>query len=426
VTENGRNREDQLEHNLERLLTSAAPPLGMPEPVKKRVLTALTDTGGVVTPLRDRRRRWVVAAAAAAAVALIGLWPGSPSGGISWADVVDRISEVTTLRAILDAEKPGPGGERRRFRSAIYEKDPGLYRSETLAGDGGLELVTVFRRGEEGAEVLVLFPKQERAVRTLHVIRGDGDSRLPDLGRVADAWRHLGDIASSDAYRIGERVLESRRAVGFEIPAEEFFDDRYPAVLDGVVRLWADGETAHPVRLEVDFVDLDGRRTQAELTDIEWGVELSDTLFELTAPEGWQTEETRREVVTYREVRLGRGVHLRLAPEDGPVLFTEEDVLAVRSLEAFESLTVDSPPSVVLTLALRLDAAERVEAFRSENPGSLLVVDFNAEIRVVPSFESAALIRFDLSRLGKALAGIEDGYLDTGDRDIGPARDESD
>lgn len=44
-------------------------------------------------------------------------------------------------------------------------------------------------------------------------------------------------------------------------------------------------------------------------------------------------------------------------------------------------------------------------------------MDFNAETRVVPSFEGDGLLGLDLSRLGKPIEGIEDDYIDAGDRE---------
>ena len=148
------------------------------------------------------------------------------------------------------------------------------------------------------------------------------------------------------------------------------------------------------------------------LSDIEWDVELDDELFELAVPTGWSTEETRREVVTFSAATLAAHVRFRVAPEGGQALVTETDVEAVRSIESHSSLTVDNPTMVVLVLELKPTAWRRIDAYRSDSPTSLLVVDFNAETRVVPSFEGDGLLRLDLSRLGKPIERIEDEYIE--------------
>jgi outer membrane lipoprotein-sorting protein len=410
VNENKLGNGNHLEGNVERLLSTATPIVTMPDPVKQKILARLTESE---KPVRSTwiSRRWLLAAAAVLTLMVVGLWPGGSRSGVSWADVVEHIKEVTTFKARLDAEATIVGSPMQHYRSIIYEKDPGLYRSETFRKNGEIEWVTVLRRTEREAEQLLFVHSTRSVHRTIHEMRGNTDDRLPGRDRVAEAWRRLTEIASSDAHRIGVRSIGGRQTIGFEIPAGEFFVERSPSVRSGTIRLWADRVTAAPLRLEFDFFDIDGQRTNAVLTEIEWDVDLDDELFALSVPMGWAVETSRRQVISYEHAVLARGITLRLRPETGDDLLNAFDIEAILRVESVENLSNESPTMYVMTLKLEPSAWRRIENYRSVNPHSMVIVDFNSELRVVPSFEGAGLMRVDLSRLVKSLEQLEQDYV---------------
>jgi len=79
-----------LDHNLDRLLELGEPAPGMPEDLKARIRSKLTEARRESVKKRILPRRWAlwpVAATIIAAVILIVLWYGNSSKAIAWADV---------------------------------------------------------------------------------------------------------------------------------------------------------------------------------------------------------------------------------------------------------------------------------------------------------------------------------------------------
>ena len=52
--------------------------------------------------------------------------------------------------------------------------------------------------------------------------------------------------------RIGERRIDGRVAVGFEVPAKDFLDPPAREEPEGRLRVWVRGDTATPVLVEVE------------------------------------------------------------------------------------------------------------------------------------------------------------------------------
>ena len=121
------NDDNQLEKNVERLLSRARPELTMPEESKKRILMALQASGA---PSWKMRLSWTAVAAAAAIVAFF-FWPWGMNGGLVWADVVKQINEVRSLAARVVVESTPATGARMISEAKLYQKDPGRSRSES-------------------------------------------------------------------------------------------------------------------------------------------------------------------------------------------------------------------------------------------------------------------------------------------------------
>ena len=108
-----------LDNNLDRLLELGEPAPGMPEDLKARIRSKLTEAGRDSVKKRILPRRWAlwpVAAMVVAAVILIVLWYGNSSKAIAWADVQGRY--ICNTSPVLSAPPYG-GGQNLFCRSNI-------------------------------------------------------------------------------------------------------------------------------------------------------------------------------------------------------------------------------------------------------------------------------------------------------------------
>ncbi len=87
---------------------------------------------------------------------------------------------------------------------------------------------------------------------------------------------------------LGFTQIDGRTARGFEIDMKKVVPDSFP----GTMRLWADVETALPLRCEMTISDmLAGADMIQRLEYFEWDVPLDDSLFVVNIPENFQELE---------------------------------------------------------------------------------------------------------------------------------------
>jgi hypothetical protein len=277
--------------------------------------------------------------------------------------------------------------------------------------------VVISHRGPAGAEQLMLFPEARHARRLSHVFEGPRTAVRPRLDLVAESWQRLSTIAATATTRIGERVIGDRRAVGFEAPLTALLEPR-ETVAHGRVRVWAAADTATPLDIELSLTGVDGGVTRTTMSDIEWDVHLDPELFDLTPPDGWSVSHIRRRVITFESARLAPQVRVTIGPEAGPVLATEDDIAAVRSLEqVVDESPGGAPPTTRLEVELEENAAARLTDFAERNPEEILIVDVNHEVRVAMPAAAAGntTVHLDLSRLERDPEWILSSLIVSGD-----------
>ena len=124
-----------LDNNLDRLLELGEPAPGMPEDLKARIRSKLTEAGRESVKKRILPSRWAlwpVAATIMAAVILIVLWYGNSSKAIAWADVQGRLNQVHTLTLSALTGISATTGMRITERYKVYYKDPGFRESRSI------------------------------------------------------------------------------------------------------------------------------------------------------------------------------------------------------------------------------------------------------------------------------------------------------
>jgi len=428
VTNEHNDGRDPLARDTEKLLSRTEPLVPMPEPVRTSIRARLRKLGREAAadpPAGDRPwrgslvgriLRW--APVAVALVLLVALWLGDLQGGITWADVVERLGSVRTVAASTETEVTSAAGTSVLHRARIYFKDPGLSRTEILSTAREVAeptSVVIIQRGSDRAEQLTLLPAARQANQVTHTFRfpDAAEPSRPVLDMVSESWQRLSGVDATATRRSGEREIDGLPAVGFEMPVRELFDQLAPPMSAGTLRVWASIDTAAPVLVEIEFEGARDALVRTRLAEIEWDLPLDDDLFSLTVPDGWEHRRTRREVVEYATASLAGHITLRIGPEGRKPIISELDVIGIRRTERIEPADPGIPPSVRMTLELTPPAAERLRSFAARSPQELLIANFNDETRVVLALGPGpvAQVAIDLSRLDRTPAQIEDEYL---------------
>ena len=211
----------------------------------------------------------VAAAAAIIAIVVFGMhYLGvSPDGsGVVWADVLRNMEASQTVTFALDGEE--------YFQNECY------WRKGTVKIKGPIrrfEGIAGFRSkyGQSNEETMIGMMDLSRQNRLLEfyplkkcAFTADSHGRNPTLLTYDGLKKDFHDEAEEN---LGEMEINGRKAVGFRIVKD-----------NKEIIVWADPDTALPIQIESKAND----GTEAlTLTNITFGVELDDQLFDMTVPD---------------------------------------------------------------------------------------------------------------------------------------------
>jgi hypothetical protein len=424
---NANETHDQgcLDNNLDRLLELGEPAPGMPEDLKARIRSKLTEAGRESVKKRILPSRWAlwpVAATIVAAVVLIFLWYGNSSKAIAWADVQGRLNQVHTMIYSGFAKISEPTEMRITKRFKAYYRDPGLARIEEYLPDSGPgsgeeepNKITNIRWEPGSCRGLILIPEYSRAELYESVFLTDGPKPpfLPPVDLSSAIWELMKNITADKTRPIGDRVINGISAVGFEFEVPDWAFSKLDRKVGA--RLWASEKDGTPLLIEGEYQDPPGQNMHAEYSDFRWNAPLDESLFDLDVPEGWSLSRTRTESAEYANAGLAPGVTLQIGP-DGREPLTETDDIA-RVVRGYQITHPDSdiPPDMRITIELKPEAIQRLRDYANANPKELIILDFNRQIKVVPNLKeaSATQLSFGLSLLDLPLAELEKRYFTT-------------
>ena len=225
-----------------------------------------TRSGRVIEGFRTMKlSHKILATAAAVVIAFTGLntWlmSGSPTSGVAFADVVERIKaarSATYKYVICSEEAPA-------VTVQVMWLKPGRTRMifpNLIAISGQEEMVT-----------LMLQPAQKKAV--VHKLTGAGGGGRPQQ----DFFAELRDVHAEAEEVLGEKQIDGQTAMGFRAKNRKGWD----------ITLWVNPKTDLPVRVEMENGPFRGIGKMV-LSEFAFDVELDESLFSLTPPPGYTVE----------------------------------------------------------------------------------------------------------------------------------------
>ena len=213
------------------------------------------------TIMKSPVTKLAAAAVIIASVAVGMYFLGVPTESVAWADVVRPILTANTVVFNVEGENIPT--------TRIMNMGTLQVRCEVLSEDGKAAHVVVVDYDDDALQMLTLIPKQKRAVRiNLEDLPDKPENILEELRNVVKEIQNNPDVSVE---QLGEKEIDGRVVTGF-----------WAKNPDGEVTVWADTETALPVRIEQTW-----RQMQFVYTDFQFDIEMDESLFSMEIPEGY-------------------------------------------------------------------------------------------------------------------------------------------
>jgi outer membrane lipoprotein-sorting protein len=221
------------------------------------------ETGRMIMKSRTSK----IAAAAVIIIAVLAAthFLGHPIESVAWADVVRPILTArTVVFNVIPAE-----GENVPITRAMNMGSQRV-RTELLSPDGkNVQVIAII--DYDTSRILQLIPGQKTAI--FIELKDIPEEEKPEniLEEMRNIITELQNNPDVSIESLGEKEIDGRIAKGFRA-----IDP------DGEVTVWADPETALPIRMEQTW-----RQMQFVFTDFQFDVEMDESLFSMEIPEGY-------------------------------------------------------------------------------------------------------------------------------------------
>jgi len=258
---------NQNHNNLRQTLMASLPDSIKQHKRAGRISHTLAFIGDTI--MRSRITK-LAAAAGIIAIVVVGIhYLGvSPDGaGVVWADVLRNMEASQTVTFTLDAENYDETYGHFWRKGTVKIKGPirrfeGIDGFRSKYGQSGEETMIGMMDLSQQNRLLMLYPLKKCAYTA------DYHGYNPTLLTYDGLKKDFRDEAEEN---LGEMEINGRKAVGFRIVKD-----------NKEIMVWADPETALPIQIESKAND--GTETLT-LTNITFGVELDDQLFDMTVPD---------------------------------------------------------------------------------------------------------------------------------------------
>ncbi len=208
---------------------------------------------------------------------------------IAFAQVADALDSLRSATFDITTEAKGEKGQPSATATGKgFFLAPSLQRTETKVATGPAKNVMdqiMIVDGQE-AKFLILMPQTKLAVAVdMKKMREDmkksgklDKGAPPDLFETVRRLVREGSSGTGEKVeRLGRKEIDGRKAVGFRVQAN---------MMD--MTLWADPETAWPIRIEVGMDMMDG--VHMVMNNFHYNVDLDPSLFSLKPPAGYSTQ----------------------------------------------------------------------------------------------------------------------------------------
>jgi outer membrane lipoprotein-sorting protein len=209
---------------------------------------------------------------AAAAVIIIAVLIGVRySGGsfdgtsVAWADVVEPIltAQTVVFNVVMSGEENGS-------TTRVMNMGTQRVRSEVLSTNGQtIQMIAII--DFDTSRVLTLNPKQKiAALIDLKDLPEKPENILEEMRNIITDLQNDPDVLIE---QLGEQEIDGRIATVFHATGP-----------DGELTIWADSQTALPIRIEQK-----GGQIQFVCTDFQFDIEMDESQFSMEIPEGYPT-----------------------------------------------------------------------------------------------------------------------------------------
>ena len=312
------------------------------------------DASPIITLERTRKMKriakFAVAATVLVAIGIVTSWMtiGGGSTNIAFANVADALDSLRS--ATFDVTSQAKGEEGQPSATATgkgFFLAPSHQRIEmsTVTGPAKITINQVTIADGQAAKFIMLMPDQKFAVSMEWKKMTEDMEKSGELAKVpsADVFetvRRLVREGSSGtgekAERLGKKEIDGREAVGFRINAN---------MMD--MTLWADPETAWPIRVEIVMDVM--TEVRIVMNNFRYDVDLDPSLFSLEPPEGYSTQAMEM-TIPVEEDLLGT---LRTIAENSKGVFPAEFGM---NKEVMELLMAGSEPKIDKLTADKMEA----------------------------------------------------------------------
>lgn len=220
--------------------------------------------------MKSRITKFAVAAVIVAAV-IIGIqFIGSPfKANITFADVIKPIMNARTIifDGIMGKDENGP---------VMHDIVSDNKVRRTISNMNAIMIIDL-----DNAKMLVLNDKDKTA--TYIDIKGPLQDEHKSF--IQFVRQTINDIKDVQAEKLGHRNINGVDAIGFYLKSS-----------NGGITVWADPQTAKPIRIELQFGP-----SSAVLKNIEFDVPVDESLFSMDAPSGYTLQKTEANMNEFTE-----------------------------------------------------------------------------------------------------------------------------
>jgi outer membrane lipoprotein-sorting protein len=270
--------ESEFKKIVNRLKINTEPNPKHREELRRQVLSVFNEAGRqpatriiVFQNLRRKIMKSPVTKIAAAAVIIIAVLIGlnffSDSVSITstaYAEIVERLHNARTLTYVVETTTPIEGMPSMRMEIAF--KEPGYMR---MSAPGGFVSIV---DSIQGKCITILPPRKQFIEIDMSNLQKDPAQQNIDL---IERLRSLPERADEE---LGTREMDGRVLQGYRITEEGLINT-----------VWIDIQTRDLVLVEMEFLNAPGM--SGIISDFQFDVELDDSLFNLTPPDGYTRME---------------------------------------------------------------------------------------------------------------------------------------